>query len=371
MTRHIALVVHALHGGGAERVAATMANQWAASGDRVTVITLDTVESDVYHVDSRAERIGLGLMETSRNTWAAIWNNRRRVRALRSAIGSASPDCVVSVTDQMNLVTLLACRGLSVPVVIAEHSDPRHQHLGTIRERLRRRMYPQAAAIVVLTQAVADYLRGVVGARPIYVIPNGIAPPSAHVLSLRTAEEPLIVAMGRLSEEKGFDTLIDAFAALASEHTRWRLKIAGEGPQRTALQQRIEQHAMGARIELVGWVDDPAVFLADAAIFVLSSRYEGFPVSLLEAMALGLAVVSFDCDSGPREIIRHEQDGLLVEPGAERLLTEAMSRLIREASLRQRLGDAACAVVERFSPERFVERWDDVLRHVLQPGSQD
>ena len=288
VSRHIALVIHALHGGGAERVAATMANQWAARGDRVTAITLDTVGSDVYRVDPQVRRIGLGLMRTSRNKLEAIWNNRRRIRTLRRVIRDVAPNCVVSVTDRMNIVTLLACRGLPVPVVIAEHSDPRHQNLGVIWEPLRRRTYRQAAAIVVLTRAVAEHLRGVAGERPIYVIPNGIAAPAEPIRTLQGSIAPLIVALGRLSDEKGFDTLIDAFACVASEHPEWQLEIAGEGPQRAALQQRIEQAGLPARIKLVGWVDDPAAFLARAAIFVLSSRYEGFPVSLLEAMALGL-----------------------------------------------------------------------------------
>ncbi len=372
MSRQIVLVVHALHGGGAERVAVTMASQWAAEGDRVTTITLDSVDSDVYPIDSRVDRVGLDLMKDSRTRLEAIWNNRRRVRALRRAIRDASPDCVVSVTDQMNVLTLLACRSLSVPVIIAEHSDPRHQRLGTIREWLRRRTYPTAAAAVVLTHAVAEHLRPVVRDCPIYVVPNGIARPEHVTDSASPDKRLLVVAMGRLSQEKGFDTLIDAFANLPSRHSDWRLEIAGEGSQRASLQQQIEQHRLGSRAQLVGWVSDPVAFLARAEIFVLSSRYEGFPVSLLEAMSLGMAVVSFDCDSGPREIIRHKEDGLLVEQNDSSKLTQAILQLIEDEPMRQRIGASAGTVVERFGQEQFFARWRDVLRDVLQPtGSND
>jgi glycosyltransferase involved in cell wall biosynthesis len=105
----------------------------------------------------------------------------------------------------------------------------------------------------------------------------------------------------------------------------------------------------------------------------LSSRYEGFPMALLEAMAHGLAVVSFDCDSGPREIIRHEVDGLLVEPvGGRQHLALAIERLIQDEALRCRLGHGAVKVVERFSQERFVRRWEEVLQDLLHPpGSRE
>jgi glycosyltransferase involved in cell wall biosynthesis len=113
-------------------------------------------------------------------------------------------------------------------------------------------------------------------------------------------------------------------------------------------------------------VDDPLGFLSRAEVFVLSSRYEGFPVSLLEAMSCGLAVVSFDCDSGPREIIRHERDGLLVPPADPHALAAALARLMRDVPLRASLGTAAREVVERFSTARFEVEWDAVLRSVLK-----
>jgi glycosyltransferase involved in cell wall biosynthesis len=361
------LVIHALHGGGAERVAADMANLWVGQGEQVALITLDSVESDVYRVDQRVERVGLGLMGTSRSALQAIRNNRRRIRSLRAALQEAQPDCIVSVTDRMNIVTLLACRGWKTPVVIAEHSDPRHQHLGLVWERLRRWTYPQAAAAVVLTRPVADHLRTRFPDLPVHVVPNGIAAPPDRVAPAADQVSPLVVAMGRLSNEKGFDLLIDAFAEVAPRHQAWRLEIAGEGPERAPLQQRIARHALEDRVQLVGWVDDPVRFLARASVFVLSSRYEGFPVALLEAMAAGLAVASFDCDSGPREIVRHEWDGLLVSPQDRRALAGAIDRLLANSQLRQQLGQAAREVVDRFSCQQFAEQWNKILNDAVPP----
>ena len=361
MSRNLTLVIHALHGGGAERVAATMANLWTGQGDRVTLITLDTVASDVYQVDAQVERVGLGLMRISANSLHAGWNNAQRIRGLRQAMRAAASDCVVSITDRMNVLVLLASRGLDTPVVIAEHSDPRHQPMGEIWEHLRKWSYPRCTAAVALTHTVAEHLRTVVGQRPVYVIPNGIRAPRVTVSDIPDRDEHTIVAMGRLSPEKGFDLLIDAVARLALHHPDWRLEIAGEGPEREPLQQQIDQRGLGQQVRLVGWMDDPARFLSRGAMFVMSSRYEGFPVSLLEAMACGLPVISFDCDSGPRAIIRPEVDGLLVPASDTVALVHAIDRLMSDPVTRHRFGERAREVVERFSLEVFMQRWNDVV----------
>jgi GalNAc-alpha-(1->4)-GalNAc-alpha-(1->3)-diNAcBac-PP-undecaprenol alpha-1,4-N-acetyl-D-galactosaminyltransferase len=363
--RKLALVIHSLDGGGAERVVAMMANQWAAQGDRVTVITLDTVESDRYPVDPGVRRIGLGLMGLSRHPWQAVVNNRRRVRSLRAAIGDAAPQCVVSATDQMNVLTLLAARPLRLPVIIAEHNDPRHQYMGHVWEWLRRRTYPRCAAAVALTPPVADHLRPLVAPAPVHVIPNPAHPPRLTVSDAVLRQGRSLAALGRLARQKGFDLLLDAFAPVAARHPDWRLEIAGEGPERGALQNRIDRYGLGSRVRLVGWAEEPDRFLSQSAIFVMSSRYEGFPVALIEAMACGLPVVSFDCDSGPREIIRPDHDGLLVPAEDVAGLQEAIERMIGDATLRVRLGANARSVVTRFSPELFLERWNQVLESTV------
>lgn len=361
MSRNLTLVVHALHGGGAERVAAAMANLWTAQGDRVTLVTLDTVASDTYPVSPHVERVGLGLMRHSPHAWHAGWNNAQRIRGVRHALRAAGSDCIVSVTDRMNVLVLLASRGLDSPVIIAEHSDPRHQPLGEIWERLRRWSYPRCTAAVALTDTVAQHLRTLVDQRPVYVIPNGIAAPSTTVENVGDHDQRTIVAMGRLSPEKGFDLLVEAFARLTPQPNPWRLQIAGEGVERAALEQLIERRGLSQRVQLVGWVDDPARFLSRAALFVMSSRYEGFPMSLLEAMACGVPAVSFDCDSGPRAIIRPEVDGLLVPPGDTLALAQAIERLMSDPAARHRMGERAREVVQRFSMARFAQSWNEVV----------
>ena len=371
MSRKLTLVIHALHTGGAERVLARMANHWAAAGDEVTVITLDAVESDTLELHPQVGRIGLDAMRPATSRWQGVLNNLGRLWRLRRAIRQAGARPVISFTDKMNVLTLLACRGLSVDVVIAERSHPAHQALSPGWERLRRLTYPRCRALVVQTEAVAAACRALVGARPIYVIPNAAvppAPPTSGIPAPRATGARRVLGLGRLSREKGFDLLIRAFARVSVQHGDWTLYIAGDGEQRSTLEDLIGELGLRERVQLPGWSEQPGVLLQQADLFVLPSRYEGFPNALLEAMANGLPVISFACDSGPSEILRDGLDGLLVPPENIEALAAALNRLMSDATERERLGRCAVEVVTRFAETAFYERWEQVLAGAHPPA---
>ena len=156
---------------------------------------------------------------------------------------------------------------------------------------------------------------------------------------------------GELSDEKGFDLLVSAFALCARGHPQWKLAIAGEGSRRPLLQAQVAQADLTERVQLLGLVRDPETLLANSDLFILSSRFEGFPNVLLEAMSVGLPAISFDCDSGPATIIRDGVDGVLVAPGDTGALASQMDRLMGDEGERIRLGQKAQAVTHRFGPD--------------------
>jgi glycosyltransferase involved in cell wall biosynthesis len=360
----LTLVIPTLAFGGAERVLARLANHWAEVGYAVTLITLSSAESDTYPLDARVCRIGLGVMGASRNALQAVWNNFHRVRVLRRAIRESQPDVVVSFTDQMNVTTLLATRFLRVAVIVAERIDPRQQPIGRLRSFLRRRLYPRATAVIVQTEAVREWICRFVPRRKVHVIPNAVESPAAD--SVAGGRSPIdgsrrIVAVGRLVPQKGFDLLIDAFAQIAARQPQWTLHILGNGPARDSLVQQADARGLSERVQLHEWTPAPTAFFQEGELFVLPSRYEGFPNALLEAMACGLPAVSFDCDSGPAEIIRDGIDGLLVPKNDPAALAVALERLISDESERRRLGSRAREVVQRFSVPLFFHRWDEVV----------
>ncbi|MBA3312205.1 MAG: glycosyltransferase family 4 protein [Planctomycetaceae bacterium] len=355
-----------LSGGGAERTLARLATRWAEQDCDVTLITLAAVSPDDFPLPANVHRLGLALTADSHGVLGAVRSNLRRISAIRAAFVAARPDVIVSFIEQANVLALLAARTLDVPVVISERTDPSRHFAGRPWEFLRRRVYHRCAALVVLTEEIADSLRPIVHGRPVVVIPNGVATPRVGEEANGNDRRPLVTAVGRLDGAKGYDRLIEAFASIAGGHPEWRLTIVGEGPQRTVLQRQIIEAGLAERVELVGRVSDPSDFFAKASLFVLPSRYEGFPNALLEAMAAGLPAVAFDGPASVRQIVRDKVDGLLVPDGDVTAFAACLEELMQDEELRRSLGAAARDVVDRFSLDAFFRRWDELISSAVK-----
>jgi glycosyltransferase involved in cell wall biosynthesis len=359
----IALVISSLSAGGAERVMSRMATYWARHGHDVTLVTLDGAETDHFRIDPAVRRVPLGLLSRSASVWESAVTNLRRLHRLRREVKRTKPDVIVSFIEKMNILTLLATIGCRVPVVVSERTDPSRHYIGWLIELLRRGTYRRAAALVVQTETVAGWARTVVGASRIHVIPNPVANASPRMT--RPRSDRLVLGVGRLVGVKGFDLLIRAFAACAARHPEWSLRIVGEGPERRYLAHLGNELGLNGRLQLPGRMEVSTV-LPQGDLFVLSSQYEGFPNALLEAMAVGLPVISFDCPSGPRHIVRHRIDGLLVPPDDINALTAALDELMSNDKIRRELGRRAREVQVRFAEDSIMTRWDELLSCVAR-----
>jgi GalNAc-alpha-(1->4)-GalNAc-alpha-(1->3)-diNAcBac-PP-undecaprenol alpha-1,4-N-acetyl-D-galactosaminyltransferase len=361
----ITFVISALTSGGSERVITTMANYWAAKGEKVTVITFATESTDFYTLHPEVKRVALGLTAASAHLWEALKNNLGRLKSLRQEIRASRPDVVISFIHWTNMLTLLALTGQGVPAIVSERSDVRKHRIGPFWSALRRLLYPKAHALIVQSEAMRVWAETIIRNDRVYLIPNPVAPPAA---SLRDATSsppgPQVVAMGRLGFEKGYDLLLDAFEKCVAEHPGWSLVILGEGEERGRLTELATRLGIEDRVRMPGVVREPATVLRSADIFVLPSRYEGFPNALLEAMACGLPVVSFDCPSGPAEIVRDDVDGVLVNPEDVDALALAMRRLMSDESERKRLASRAPEVLQRFGVEKVMDTWERVIEDV-------
>jgi len=350
---NIALLIPTLEAGGAERVLATMARYWATQGKAVSLITLSGTGTDFYPLPVEVNRVGL-------DSWAGprtpAWAYRAR-KKMRSALQTCSPDVVISFTLKMNLLALW-CRLPNIPVLVSERVAPQYP-FGCLWRVLRWVMYPHARCLVVQTKRTAEAYNG--SHADMVTIPN---PVSTVEGPTDYKQDPArIVAMGRLHPQKGFDLLLRAFAeSRAREHTE--LIIAGEGPNRNMLERLTQELGLVGSVHFPGIVQDVPALLQSADLFVLSSRYEGFPNVLAEAMAAGRPVIGFNCPSGPSEMIQNEVDGLLVSPEDVAGLTVAIDRLISSPEERQQFGGRAKEISERFSEERIMRLWDDLLTRV-------
>lgn len=360
---NILLVISSLNGGGAERVISLMANYWANAGHRVTLVTLGGLGDDFYQLASSVARIGLDLLCESEHTLAALTNNLRCIFRLRKSIKEVRPDVVISFIDRTNVLTILATIGSPVPIIISERTDPRFSQIPRIWSWLRDFSYRYADVLVVQTFAVHKWAMSRFKDCRVEVIPNPVIVPSGiRELSPSRPLGKVVIAVGRLVRLKGFDVLIEAFSQCVASRPEWRLVILGEGPERGALEKLLRERNLADRVELPGRVQDVFPILSKTAFFVLSSRYEGFPNALIEAMACGLPVIATDCPSGPAEIITNGVDGVLVPIEDVHAMAEAMGRLMDSDELRAQLASAAVNIRKRLSIQEIMSKWGTLLR---------
>jgi glycosyltransferase involved in cell wall biosynthesis len=365
----LALVIPTLGGGGAERVMAALANAWVAEGAAVTLITLAPSHRDKYPLHAAVQRVGLDLAARSPHALAALRNNAVRWHSLRRALRAARPDVILSFTTTVNLLVLLAVAGWRVPVVVSERTFVGAHPPRAAWRLLYRLLYRRAAVVVAQTTRGADDLEARLG-HPVLVIPNPVREPPPAAAPRPRAPGRILLASGRLDPQKGFDILLDAYARIAAAHPDWRLRITGEGAERAALAAQIERLGLGAVVELAGFDDDLAAAMREADLFVLSSRFEGMPNVLLEAMSLGLGCVSTDCETGPRELIEHGRNGWLVPVADAPALAAALDALMNDEALRRRLGARAARVRQTHSLASVFGRWQSLVARLLPPAGQ-
>ncbi|OGQ98646.1 MAG: hypothetical protein A2284_16250 [Deltaproteobacteria bacterium RIFOXYA12_FULL_61_11] len=370
---NLTLCISTLGTGGAERVAVLLCNRWAALGHRVTLVTLDHGETLAYPLCPQVRRVALhGGFPPGKQGLRKLLHRPLGLWHLRRLLVRTSPDVVISFMDLTNLIVLLVTLGSSLPVVVAERNDPARRILPRPLAAARRLLYPRAAAVVVQTRRVRGWFERFLQSRLLTVIENplphrddrGSSDAGEPGLDL---QHPAVVAMGRLTPQKGFDLLLEAFAEVRAE-PRPHLYLLGSGPLREALEHQAERLGLVGRVHFLGTVRNPGAILRKADLFVLSSRYEGFPNALCEAMACGLPVVSADCPCGPAELIEPEKNGLLVPPGSSAALCLAMERLLGDPGLARRLGREAERIVERLSLERIAEEWLTLFTAIAAAG---
>jgi glycosyltransferase involved in cell wall biosynthesis len=335
----VAVFLHSLEGGGAERISVNLAAGMATRGLPVDLVLvkavgpyLEQVPPSVRVVDLGCERHLTSLLPLAR------YLRREEPRVLLSAL------------THTNLYALAARALARVPTrvvirinntLIEEQRDERGLLTRLVRPPMVRLLYPLADGAVAVSQGAAEHLRHALPnfRVPMEVIINPVVVPSLYLQAreplshpwFERGEPPVFLAVGRLVPQKDFATLVRAFA-LVQGRLRSRLMVLGEGEERGRLELLIAEHGLRDSVELPGFVPNPYPYMAAARGVVLSSRYEGSPSVLVEALALGTSVASTDCPSGPREILQDGRWGRLVPVGDVASLAAAMAEILEGAS---------------------------------------
>jgi GalNAc-alpha-(1->4)-GalNAc-alpha-(1->3)-diNAcBac-PP-undecaprenol alpha-1,4-N-acetyl-D-galactosaminyltransferase len=366
----LTLIISSLTSGGAERAAILLAEGFIAKGYDVVIVTLYSQEHDFYKIPKEVKILNLNIANNSSNFIQALLNNFSRIRVLRQVISLQNPDLVISFMEITNILTLLALTGTKYPVFVSEQNNPITNSKGKMWDKLRFFIYPKATMVVSTSQGVDNYFDWLPKAKRA-VIHNPLATIEdvKDPVNLPVGADPdkkWVIAMGRLTYQKGFDILLSAFHKIAHKYSDWQLIILGEGQLRPEIEHLREHLELTHQVILPGVIRNPFPLLKQSKFFVLSSRFEGFGNVLIEAMACGLPVISTDCPSGPREIIRDGVDGILVPNEDISALTAAMDCLMSNEQERQRLAAHAPEGVTRFSLEKIVERWEILFHEVTK-----
>ncbi len=379
-------------GGGTERSVVTQANALAGLGHDVTILSaLRTADTPHYAVDDAVtirrlvdardpdtprvdvagidDALAAALHVTPSLLVPARWD--LQFSALTDAmyehvLPSLDADVVVSVTPGL-LATAVQLLPGHVTLVHQEHRSSSDRTSGL--EPLLT-FAPRADVVALLTTSAADWLTetlGPVAPRTVVVpnpLPQGFEPRS-------TLETKLIIAAGRFVWEKQPARLVEAFGEIADQIPGWRLRILGTGPQRLEMIRLIRRLGLWDRVELPGQSADMPSEWAMASISALTSRSEGLPLVVQEAMAAGVPVVAFDNPSGSRAVIRHEENGLLVGPDARSGISTALLRLATDDELRHRLGAGALESSRQYAPDAVARQWEQIFEDAVARRSRD
>jgi GalNAc-alpha-(1->4)-GalNAc-alpha-(1->3)-diNAcBac-PP-undecaprenol alpha-1,4-N-acetyl-D-galactosaminyltransferase len=365
----ISFAIASLRAGGAERVAILLANAWSLQGHRVSVITLEKPGiTPAYPLLPTVELVPLDLTAASGGFASALGNNWTRIRSLRRCLRKLRPDVTVSFVTETNVLAILAGLGTKQPIVVSERVHPAHHPLAQLWARLRQLTYGKAAAVVVQSGDIAQWMEEHVGvASCVIANPVDLAKFDPGARTEKVAEQrKQLLAVGRLAPQKGFDILIEAFALAAASIPEWDLSIYGDGPMKTELENQIAARGLEDRVFLMASVSDIVAVYRSADAFVHPARYEGYPNVILEALASGLPVIAANSEESIRELLGNGKYGVLCDSESSEALAQALTTTLSESERLGILGASARQAVAANSIDKISAQWIDLFREIIR-----
>ena len=370
----------ALHGlnnaGGTEKMCSIVANGLSEAGHEIVIVGLGPSDKPFFPLDKAIKVIALPSYDRGRVAALSYINYRisnqfykvkrklhhipcsNKSKQVKHVIKKEAVDIVIAVDTRCVDEILHTTLGTDIKLIGWEHFNFKADFGQKRRAKARQLAAEYCDAIVTLSETdKQDWLAGTKRKSQISVITN---PSSFAIEDYAQEDTKIVLAVGRLSQAKGFDLLLKSWTQVSAVMPEWQLKIVGEGQERAALTQLIADYQLTKTVELVGAKSNIEDYYKEAEIFCLSSRYEGFPLVLLEALSFSLPVVSFDCPLGPAEILKGTGSILVPEEDID-ALASSLIELMSDKERRQTISEKSKPKAEQYQPEKIIKEWLDLL----------
>lgn len=369
----ITFLLASLGSGGAERVVSLLANKMVERGHQVEIICLKV--NDVYYQTDSRVKVTLAMQQTKNRLTEFFW--------LRKYLKKQNPDVVIPFTEGVYCFTILSLLGTGIPIIASERLDP--AAMSKTRKILKRLLLPYADWLVVQTQSIKEYFPKSIQKKTsiiynpvndeVFKSPDGLQVQGVNAASsVQSSKTPLegrsqerfnrIISVGRLYPQKNQEMMIRAFAKVADEFPDWQLVIYGEGPLRAELEFLVSSFKLHDRVLLPGRTENVIEELRKSKIFCMSSDYEGLSNAMIEAICVGLPVVTTKV-SGTEELIRDGDNGFVVAIGDVEDMTKVLFSLITQEELRNRMGEKCKEMASMFYADSVVKQWEKIVNDLI------
>lgn len=337
--------------GGTGRVTTEIANKLSLAGYKVTILSMYGCKP-YFQLNNQVK-----VKYAFKQKQAFKWFLPIVILTLRKQLSAIDPDVLINVDTALFSYSFVSGYGLRFKNIVWEHFNFKASLNSKVRIVARRLAARKSAAIITLTQADRTYWnKGLQCKAPVYVINNPT--PYKNVTYSDKTGNRIVLSVGRLTAQKGFERLIAAWGTLNLKS--WQLHIVGSGELHANLTALIKELNLEDTVKLIAATNHIEEHYQQAGIYCMSSRFEGFPMVLLEALSFGLPLISFDCDTGPSEIIT-AKNGILVENGNIPALSKALSGLMDDEQKRHALGKQAFKDAAQYNIDRIIRQWDGLF----------
>lgn len=361
----LAIYISGMSRGGTEKKVSNIANYMIAHGHEVVLVNAYRFEEE-FEVNDAVKRL---ICEPTEEELPGnrIGNFIARYKKLRKIWIDEKPEVILSFIGKTNIMTLLTSRGLGIPVAVGVVGNPEVEYYNRSLKLIARLLYRKADTVILQTkQSMSFFPKKVLDKAVIMKNPVSKA---FDVDRYEGERDKTIITLSRIEESKDHIMVIDVFAKIADKYPEWNLLIYGEGPLKEELTAKVKELGLSDRILFPGRIDDVAGTIKKAGVFILPSFSEGSPNSLIEAMMLGLPVISTDCPcGGPAELIRDGENGLLIPVDDRAKLQESLQKLIDNPHYAEQIGRESAKTRDIFSPERVFEAWEALLVNLANKG---